>query len=71
MVFWLTLLQDLRDTSHYVLSEMEALDQEQFRIDKQASQLEQNLRQAMDSGLPSFFFSDDLSIPVFYNYKYQ
>ena len=43
--------QDMKDTSHYVHSEMEALDREQMQIDKRASLLEQKLRRVMDTGL--------------------
>ena len=43
-------LQDLRDTSHYVQSELDALDHEQTAIDERASALEQELRDVMNSG---------------------
>ena len=45
--------QDLQDTSHYVRSELLALDREQRQIDQRAAQVEEELRTIMDTGTSS------------------
>lgn len=42
--------EDLHDTSHYVRSELLALDREQRQIDERAGEVEHQLRLVMDSG---------------------
>lgn len=50
------LQEDLHDTSHYVRSELLALDREQRQIDERAAEVELELRNFMDSGELFIFY---------------